>query len=359
MEKIEVGILAVSRVDLNKQAAVMLFFYAPIAAQFMCDLRIQSGVLSCFPYRLSHQSIRTKQMQLDLFEDNRANILLNIADEYLRAGEFKKALSTCEQVREEYPENRQAAKLSGLIEKWHGMIEEIKRSPSTPQQLKELLAKLESVTHPPLRNAVTEVLLMQLQALPEHDYIFLPPDFHLGHLLLRLGRFAEAGNSFRAALSSPDLARGRFLAWSADAMTLAGNAEDAMAIYLQAFLEDPANVDIAFIKYPEIQRLHQHCAQNADGIDDDSVVAWLSVWGWLQGVFPLPLQHPPLFEKLELQAGSGTTPTPRLWYEALTLAEYLRTVQRNDLQLPAVRRLMKSLNEDMFECYMQKIRRTK
>jgi len=297
-------------------------------------------------------------MQLNLFEDNRANILLNIADEYLRAHDFAKAFSTCEQVREEYPENRQAAKLCVLTQTWLSMIAEIVRSTCTPHQLKEMRANLESVTHPPLHTAVLEVLTELLHAFPNHDYIFLPPDFHLGHLLLRLGKYAEAAKSFRSALSSPDLDRGRFLAWSADAMTLAGNADDAVNIYLQAFLEDPATVDRGFIKHPKITQLHQHCAQYADGIEDDGEVAWLPAWGWLQGVFTLPLQHPPVFDELESQVASGTTPTPRLWYELLTLAEHLRTVQRDDRQMPAVRRLMRRLNNDMFECYMQKIRGT-
>jgi tetratricopeptide (TPR) repeat protein len=298
-------------------------------------------------------------MQLDLFEDNRHGILLNIADEYLLAGEFEKALSVCEQVRDEYPENRQAAKLSVLIQTWLSMISEIKRSPCTTQRLKEMRANLESVSHLPLQTAVLEVLTELLQAFPNPDYIFLPPDFHLGHLLLRLRRFAEAAKSFRTALTSPAIERGRFLAWYADAMTLAGNAEDAVNIYLQAFLEDPATVDIAFIKHPAIQKLYQHCAQNADGIEDDGEVAWLPVWGWLHGVFPLPLQHPPVFDELESRVVSKVPPTPRLWFDLLTLAEHLRTVQRDDRQMPAVRRLMKQMNEDMFECYMQKIRRTK
>ena len=303
-------------------------------------------------------NLKDKKMQLNLFEDNRANILLNITDEYLRAGEFAKALSTCEQVREEYPENRQAVQLYGLLDEWHALVLAIEPSANLLRQLKEMLTKLESVTHPPLRNAVAEVLVEQLQALPERDSIFLPPDFHLGHLLLRLGRFAAAATSFHDALSSPDLARGRFLAWCADAMTLAGNAEGAENVYLQAFLEDPASVNVAFIKHPKIVQLYRHCVQNSDSLDDEDVVSWLPVWGWLQGVFPLPLLHPLLLEELESQADSNT-PVPRLWYETLTLAEYLRTVRRDDLQIPAVRRLMKRLNEDMFECYMQKIRRTK
>lgn len=298
-------------------------------------------------------------MQLDLFSDNRANILLNIADEYLRAHDFDKALSTCEQVREEYPENRQAVKLCGLIQVWRSMIAGLDPSSCTPQQLEEMLAKLESVIHPPLRAAVMEVLIEYLRTIPESDCIFLPPHFHLGHLLLRLGRFAEATASFRNALLSPDLERGRFLAWCADAMTLGGNGDDALSMYQQAFLEDPATVDIEFIKHPQIRHLHQHCSQNADGIDDDGVPEWLPVWGWLQGVFPLPLQQPPDLDKLESQAFSKTIPTPHLWFESLTLAEHLRTIQRDDRQMPAVRRLMKRLNEDMFECYMQKIRRTR
>ena len=51
-------------------------------------------------------------MQLNLFADNCANILLNIADEYLLALNFAKALSTCVQVRDEYPDCRQARLLS-------------------------------------------------------------------------------------------------------------------------------------------------------------------------------------------------------------------------------------------------------
>jgi tetratricopeptide (TPR) repeat protein len=302
---------------------------------------------------------KDKRMQLDLFEDNRANILLNIADEYLREGEFAKALSTCEQVREEYPENRQAVKLCELIQMWRSIISGLNPSSCTPQQLEETLTTLESVIHPPLRTAVMEILVEYLRTVPESDYIFLPPHFHLGHLLLRLGRFAEAATSFRSALSSPDLERGRFLAWSADAMTLGGNGEDATSMYLQAFLDDPLTVDIASVKHPAILNLYQHCCHNADSIEDDNIVAWLPVWGWLQGLFPLPLHHPPLFDELEVQLADKAAPTPRLWYSALTLAEYLRTIHINNVQMPAVRRLMKRLNEDMFECYMQKIRRTR
>jgi len=48
---------------------------------------------------------------------------------------------------------------------------------------------------------------------------------------------------------------------------------------LQAFLQDPATIDIQFVNHPAILKLHQHCSQNADGIDDDGEVPWLPVWG--------------------------------------------------------------------------------
>ena len=297
-------------------------------------------------------------MQLDLFEDNRPGILLNIADEYLLARDFEKALSVCEQVRDEYPGNRQASELCILIQTWHDMISGIEPTSCHPQQLNDLLINLELVYHPALRTAVKEVLVKLLQAFPKPDQVYVPPRFHRGHILLELGKLADAATSFRNALTSPNLERGRFLAWSADAMTLAGKADNAVSVYLQALLEDPATVDLPYIKHPTIQKLYLHCAQLADGIEEDGEAAWLPVWGWLQGVFQLPLQQPPAFAELQTQIDHAEFPTPRLWYELLTLAEYLRTVQRDDRQMATVRRLMKRLNEDMFECYMQKLKGT-
>lgn len=295
-------------------------------------------------------------MQLDLFTDNRANILLNIADEYLLAQNFAKALSTCGQVRDEFPGNRQAAQLCVAIETWQTQLAGAEALPCQPDPLNTMFISLGSVSHPALRTAIVESLVTLLQKMPEADYIFIPPRFHLGHLLLECGRYVEAGRSFRSALSSSRLERGRFLAWHADAVTVAGNAEDAVNLYLQAFLEDPATVDIGFVKHPAVRRVHQHCAENADGIEADGAVAWLPVWGWLQGLFPLPLQHPPVFDDLESRIDNEESPVPRLWYELLTLAERLRTLVRDDRQMAAVRRLMKRLNEEMFEWYMLKIR---
>ena len=297
-------------------------------------------------------------MQLDLFEDNRPNILLNIAEEYLRGEELEKALATCQQVLEEYPQNRHALELFILIRKWHGIITGIHPPSCEPEQLKNIRDDLESVSHTALKSAVINRLIILLQTFPEPDHIYLPPRFHLGRLLLDSGRFTEAYKSFSNALNSPDAPRGRFLAWSADALTLAGRAEDAVNVYQQAFLEDPETVEMGYIRHQGIMKLHLHCSLQADGIEDDGEAPWLPVWGWMQGVFSLPLHNPPVFDELETLANNQSLPNPRLWFLLLTAAEYLRSIKRDDRQMASVRRLMKRLNSDMFESYLQKIRGT-
>jgi tetratricopeptide (TPR) repeat protein len=294
-------------------------------------------------------------MQLDLFSDNRPTILLNIVDEYLQARQFDKALSTCRQVVEEYPDNRSAADLGRHIQMWSDRISGITSPSCLPQHLDDLLTELGPATHAALRTAVVESLLRRLQAMPEAERIFIPPRFHCGHLLLDLGRYDEAAASFRQTISASEPERGRFLAWSADAMTLAGNADDALNIYLQAFLEDPASVDMAFVKHPGVQKLHRHCSLNAEGIDDDGEASWLPVWGWFHGVFSLPLHNPPDYSELLSLSDGDTEPLPRLWHKLLTRAEYLRTFHRDDTQRVSVRRIMKRMNAAMFDCYMQRI----
>lgn len=297
-------------------------------------------------------------MQLDLFNDNRPGILLNMADEYLRGTDFEKAVIVCRQVCQEYPANHHAPELLALLQTWHTLLYGIEPPSSTPHTLYEVYCRLASVSNATLRTTVLKRLLSALERFPEPDHIFIAPDFHRGHLLLRLGNHETAISAFRNALASPALPQGKFLAWTADAMTMAGMGEDAVSIYLRAFLEDPASVDGNGIKNKKIRDLRVHCAQHADGIDDDGELPWLPVWGWFQNVFAIPLQQPPDFDALQTSFEEESLPVPRLWFDLLTRAEYLRTVKRDDKELPIVRRMMKQLHQEMFDCYITRIKRT-
>ncbi len=290
-------------------------------------------------------------MQLNLFEDNRPGILLNIADEYLRAGDLDQALSVYDQIVDEYPDNRSATELGVQVKTWRERLAAVDPPTCAPEQLAALQSALDQAPHPPLRQAVMDFILDTLQQFPEPDGVYLPPRFHRGHLLMEQKRYSEAASAFQQALSVPDLAWGRFLVWQADALTMAGQGDDVLLLYLQAFLDDPSTVDMASVRHAGIRKLHLYISLGDDCIEEDDEVAWLPVVGWMNGLFPLPLHMPPDPAQME----DETTPVPRRWFDLLTRAEYLRTVNRDDREIVAVRRLMKRLNAALFQCYMDKI----
>ena len=86
------------------------------------------------------------------------------------------------------------------------------------------------------------------------------------------------------------------------------------------------------------------------------------VRGWLHGEFVLSLDEVAAdrgafvaaLEKTELLR--DLTP-PRIWFEYLRYAEYLRSMFRNDRELVRVRRRMRELSGFMFDRYMEKVRR--
>lgn len=299
-------------------------------------------------------------MQLDLFNDNRPGILINMADEFIRSRNLVQAVSVYQQLLSEYPDDRSAAPLLKLVDEWRDLLSGIKEHPADQAYLPTVWLRLESLSHPALRSTAVDMLLDALGTCPNPEQIFAPPRFHLGQILMEAGRYTEAAPSFLAALSNSTLERGKFLAWRADALTLAGNDDEALKGYLAAFLEDPFSIDLQSIKNEKISDLRSSLHFEAtDEIAETEEVAWLPVWGWLQGVFTLPLQRPIVFDELESQVNSKALPTARLWYELLTMAEQLRTVQRDDRRMAEARRMMKRLNEEMFDCYLQKIRGTR
>ena len=293
-------------------------------------------------------------MQLNLFEDNRPGILLNIADEYLHAGDLDQAVSVYDQILDEYPNNRPAKELGTLVKTWRDRLAGVDPQTCTPEQLASLRSALDHTVHPPLWRAVMEFILEALGQFPVPDAVHLPPRFHRGQLLMELKQYTEAGASFQQALAEPDLPWGRFLAWQADAMTMAGQGDDALALYLQAFLDDPSTVEITSVRHATIRKLHLSICLEDDCIEEEDEAAWLPVWGWLNDVFPLPLHGVPD----PVLVDDESAPVPRRWFALLTRAEYLRTVNGDEREMVAVRRLLKRLHPELFACYREKIRQT-
>ena len=298
-------------------------------------------------------------MQLDLFEDNRPGILLNIADEFIRSRDFVQAVSVYEQLLADYPNDRHPAALLKLVGEWLDLISRADEDPGNPSPLLTIWLGLESICHPALHSAVLGLLIDKLRSLPNPELIYTPPRFHLGHALIKAGQYAAAADCFHDALLAGGIERGKFLAWQGDALTLAGDSKAALKSYLTAFLDDPLTVDMQSVANRKISDLYASMHyETTDEIEDDEISAWLPVWGWLHGVFPLPMHavaEKPSFslEEFEEIISKMSSPVPRIWYDMLTYAERMRNMHQDELA--SVRRLMKKTNGFMFGCYMEKI----
>jgi len=300
-------------------------------------------------------------MQLDLFEDNRPGILLNIANEFILARDLDQAVSVYDQLLADYPDGRHVAALRSLVDEWRGILSGINASACDPAKLQAIWQRLEAISHPALRTTVPRILIDALRAMPHPEGIYMPPRFHLGHILLETGQFAAAAECFGAALSTKGIPRGKFLAWRGDALTLAKDHGAALKSYLAAFLDDPLTVEMSSVRNRTINALHVSMSfAAADEIAEDEEPAWLPVWGWLQGVFTLPLYPDPSEQSrgvadFELLIEEESCCVPRIWFDMLTHAERQRVVHRDGKELAAIRRLMKRANGFMFGCYLEKI----
>ncbi|HBG07468.1 MAG: hypothetical protein A2075_22895 [Geobacteraceae bacterium GWC2_58_44] len=300
-------------------------------------------------------------MQLDLFEDNRPSILLNTADEFIRSRELGEAVRMYQQLLADYPGDKSAATLRDLVGSWRDLLSGIGANHGSPERLHSIWIGLETVRHAALRTVILELLIEALRSLPDSERIYLPPRFHQGQVLMEAGRFAEAADSFLAALSHACTPRGRFLAWRGDALTLAGNNDAALRCYLASFLEDPLTVALSSVRNRTIHNLHLAMHFEAgEEIEEHEEPAWLPVWGWFEGLFtlpchPVPQEDPPSAAAFEALVARREDRVPRLWFDMLAYAESLRIASLVDRELAAVRRLMKRCNGFMFACYLEKI----
>ena len=61
-------------------------------------------------------------MQLNLFEDHRPGILLNIANEFILARDLVQAVSVYEQLLVDYPDDKCNAALLKLVSEWRDLL---------------------------------------------------------------------------------------------------------------------------------------------------------------------------------------------------------------------------------------------
>jgi tetratricopeptide (TPR) repeat protein len=299
-------------------------------------------------------------MQLELFVDNRRNILLNDAAEMLGRLELEQATAMYEQLLADTPDDREVCRLKQEAQNWRDRL--LPCAVTGTQGLQAVHHGLVELTSQPLHSAILGFLLEKLSAAPAPELIYSGHRFHIGCLFMEAGRYAEADCWFERALLSGIAPRGRFLALRGDALTLCNNKAAALDCYLTAFLEDPDSVDMDTLVNKAIRHLFLTVALECfeEEADDREITPWLPLWGWLSGLFPLDVNSVALDREafaaylLDAELG-GKLSVPHLWYEYLRYAEYLRSCLRDDKELVRVRKRMKQLHEGMFVCYMERV----
>jgi len=300
-------------------------------------------------------------MQLDLFSDNYRIILLNDADKMLCTLELKQALLLYEGLLNDAPDDASLLVLINTVASWHDRLSRFHAEPAGINELADLWQNLLPVTPPPLASALHELLIERLSKLPSPEMIYIPPRFHLGTIMMAASNFAEAEQCFAMALKEGINVRARFLAWQGDALTMLGETIRARNVYCEAFLEGPHEIDMEGLRSPMIHDLLFSLESANDESDEMDLLAWMPVWGWFGGEFGLRINEiavaPEIFRAyLEETGPDGVLSVPRLWFNLLRYAEYLRTVSQGGRELVRIRRWMKQLNGFMFDLYMQKIR---
>lgn len=299
-------------------------------------------------------------MQLDLFCDNRRNILLNDAGELLRALRLEQALAIYNELIAESPDDLELLALQQQVASWRDRLSHFYAAPVETGGLHCLWLSLTAETPPPLSAALRELLIEKLTGFPSPELIYLPPRFHLGIILLADGQTDEAVNWLTRALRGGIRERARFEIWRGKALARMGDIQRAKEAYLIAILEEPHKVDPELLQSPLLHELFVSLECEDHELSEKELPAWLPVWAWIQGEWDLRLNDitclTDFCSVLEEAERSGCLPPPRLWFEYLRYAEYLRTIARNDRERVRIRRLMRQRSGFMFDRYMEKIR---
>ena len=300
-------------------------------------------------------------MQLDLFSDNRYTILMNEAGEMLSILDMDKAFAIYADLLNDKPGDRTVLQLQSAVGQWRDNLSVFHGSSAGIESLHDLWLKLTDDTPPPLAAGVLRMVIDGLKKLHGPELIYIPPRFHIGTLLMAQERYAEAESWLARALDGGIHEQARFLGWRGDTLMSLGETGKARESWLAAFLEGPRSVDLPSLKNRLIHNLLSSLEiDGSDEMEEDEMVCWLPVWGWLQGEFVLSMEevvvdHGVFAASLEQNVDSRNMTLPRLWFEYLHYAEYLRAVFRNDRELVRVRRRMRDMNGFMFDRYMEKI----
>lgn len=302
-------------------------------------------------------------MQLDLFRDNRRTILQHDLAAHLQRLQLAEAFALGSSLLQDEPADQELLHLTQQINAWQERLVAFNNLPCSVDTLSDIYTSLSPDIPKALLKGLKTLIYERLNALPGCELLYRAPDFHIGPLLISMGKYHEALRWLDRALEGLITPRSRFLGWRGDALFLLGQPESACDAYLAALLDNPVDIAPSTLDSLIMRDLLVSFEEEGDFTSDEDKLQWLPAWGWLEGVFRLsltqfatdPSGH---ITSLEAHDQQQQLATGHLWFEYLRYAELLRTHHRNDTELIRVRKRMRQLNPEMFAWYMDKIGNT-
>ncbi len=299
-------------------------------------------------------------MQLDLFRDNRRTILQHDIAAHLEGLQLAEAFALSTDLLQDEPADPELLHLTQQISAWQQQLIAFNNASCSVDTLFELYHSLTPDMPKALLKGLKTLIYERLRALPDCESLYRPPDFHIGSLLLSMGKYPEALHWLDRAIEGSIAPLSRFLGWRGDALYQLRQPESACDAYLAALLDNPVVIAPSTLDNLIIRNL-LFCLEEEDNLtSDEDKLQWLPAWGWMEGVFRLSLTELATdtsghISHLEAHDHQQQLATGHLWFEYLRYAELLRIHHRNDTELIRVRKRMRQLNPEMFARYMDKI----
>lgn len=299
-------------------------------------------------------------MQLDLFRDNRRTILQHDLVAHLEGLQLAEAFALSTDLLQDEPADQELLHLIRQISVWQQRLAAFNRRPCSVDILSDIYKSLSPDLPKALLKGLQTLIYERLRALPDCELLYRAPDFHIGSLLLSMGKYHEALHWLNRAIEGSIAPLSRFLGWRGDALYQLRQLESACDAYLAALLDDPVVIAPSTLDNLIIRDLLFCLEEEDDLTSDEDKLQWLPAWGWLEEVFRLSLTELATdpsghISYLEAHDQQQQLATGHLWFEYLRYAELLRTHHRNDTELIRVRKRMRQLNPEMFARYMDKI----
>lgn len=283
----------------------------------------------------SAESLPFNGPQLDIFAWDRMRCSQGFSA--LERLDFAAAKTTFDDVLASYPDHKEAAFGNRLIQDWKDAIETA-GDMTTEEAAIFLLPKIKEYDFGPSGSGLKCGLNSYLTSRMAYDNcLFIPPDIYLGDLYLEDRDYGKAEAAYTKYIENDPL-NGRTIISLGNSLWMQEKTDEARHAYAKAFLLAPAEVNPDDLKDEALKK-------SVHGTDP----AYVPIHGWLGGLLPL-------LEVVDAKPQNEEHEKALAIYSCISLAEKARANGRHSEMIEA-RRHLKKLSCEIFEAYMERIRR--